>query len=115
MTKRISTDHQGDHTDYRQMLGRMLRSYTRRVASSSVEDLAEMMTLREDLETSIQQAVDGLRASGHSWADIARPLGISRQSAQQRYGASFGRDACDVCGSMPHVAYCPKAPAAASV
>ena len=87
------TTHHGDHTEYRQMLGRMLRSYAKRVATSSAEDLAEMMTLRDDLEREIASAVDGLRAKGLSWAEIAAPLGITRQSAQQRYGASFTRDA----------------------
>lgn len=77
---------QGDHSRFRAMLGRMLRAYSRRVAASSVEDLGEMVQLRAELEDCIQQAVRGLRGLDVSWADIAAPLGVTKQAAQQRYG-----------------------------
>lgn len=35
----------------------------------------------------LQQAVAAARASGHSWAAIGGVLGMSRQAAQQRFGA----------------------------
>lgn len=31
-------------------------------------------------------AVDELRRQGYSWADVARPIGISRATAQERFG-----------------------------
>ena len=34
------------------------------------------------------EAVKGLRAHGYSWAEIGARLGISRQAAQQRWGAA---------------------------
>lgn len=80
--------HAGDHSRYRAMLGRMLRAYARRVATSSPEDLAEMVTLRATLEANITEAVVGLRQQGYSWAEIARPLGISKQAVASRYGAA---------------------------
>jgi len=33
-------------------------------------------------------AVDGLRGSGYSWAEIAARIGVSRQAAQQRWGTA---------------------------
>ena len=44
-----------------------------------------MTALATDLDQAINEAVTGLREFGYSWADIARPLGITRQAAQQRW------------------------------
>ena len=46
-----------------------------------------MLGLAADIEDAIRQAVTGLRGSGYSWADIGIRLGITRQAAQQRWGA----------------------------
>jgi predicted transcriptional regulator len=65
---------------------RVIRAYARRVASGDIEALATMATLSTDLDNAIAEAVSGLRSFGYSWAEIARPLGITRQAAQQRWG-----------------------------
>lgn len=36
----------------------------------------------------LQQSVDSARARGHRWLEIGRVLGMSRQAAQQRFGAT---------------------------
>ncbi|MGN7978098.1 hypothetical protein ACTJJ4_11015 [Microbacterium sp. 22195] len=72
--------------DFVAMVKRMLRAAGRRVAAGDEWELAELVSLRGDLEDAIQAAVDGLREQGHSWAYIADGLGISRQSAHERYG-----------------------------
>lgn len=77
--------YRGDHSRFHAMLRRMIRAYARRVTAGSPEDLAEMVTLRAYLESGITTAVQGLRAQGYSWAEVARPLGITKQAAQQRY------------------------------
>ena len=46
-----------------------------------------MTRLADDLDTGITEAIKGLRACGYSWAEIGSRLGISRQAAQQRWGA----------------------------
>jgi hypothetical protein len=66
---------------------RIVRAYGRRVAAGDIEALADMVRLAGDLETHIRQAVIGLRDFGYSWAEIAARLGITRQAAQQRWGA----------------------------
>ena len=47
-----------------------------------------MLGLAEEIDTAIAEAVKGLRAFGYSWAGIGSRLGITRQAAQQRWGAS---------------------------
>ena len=66
---------------------RVLRAYARRVADGDVEALALMLGLSAEIDTAIAQAVQGLRGSGYSWAEIGSRLGITRQAAQQRWGA----------------------------
>lgn len=72
--------------EYAGMVRRVIRAYGRRVADRDVEELAGLAALRGEVEAAIQDAVDGLRSSDYSWADIARVLGTTRQGAQQRYG-----------------------------
>ena len=66
---------------------RVLRAYARRVADGDVEALTLMLGLSADIDDAIAQAVTGLRGSGYSWAEIGSRLGITRQAAQQRWGA----------------------------
>lgn len=72
--------------EYAGMLRRMIRSYGRRVADADDVDLAEMAEVQAELTRAIQVAVDGQRANGASWAVIGRAFGITRQSAQERFG-----------------------------
>lgn len=76
----------GDHTDYRGFVRRALTAYGRRVAVSDPEDLAELVSLRVDLDAAIDTAVIGLRRRGVSWSQIASALGITKQSAHERWG-----------------------------
>ena len=48
-------------------------------------ELGELLSLRDEVEQAITRAVEGLRKQGHSWQYIADALGITRQSAHQRY------------------------------
>lgn len=83
---------EGDHSPYRAMLGRMIRAYGRRVANASPEDLAEFLTIKTDVDEALSAAVAGLRAQGHSWASIARGIGMSRQAAFKRWGQADDDD-----------------------
>lgn len=75
-----------ENDQYAAFLRRAIRAYGRRIASGDVEALADALALIDDLDTAITHAVAGLREQGYSWADIARPLAITRQAAQQRWG-----------------------------
>jgi hypothetical protein len=65
---------------------RIIRAHARRVASGDVEALVDLVALSEAIDQAIIDAVTGLREFGYSWSDIARPLGMSKQAAQQRWG-----------------------------
>jgi DNA invertase Pin-like site-specific DNA recombinase len=70
--------------EYGQMIGRMLRAFARR-AGSDIGSLTALVELRAELERTITAAVTDLHDAGHSWTEIARELGITRQAARQRY------------------------------
>lgn len=83
-------------TDYAAMMRRMIRAHGRRVADADEADLAELVELRDALEEAIADAVAGQRRQlGSSWAVLAPALRITRQAAQQKYGArcAHGRTA----------------------
>jgi len=65
---------------------RFIAAAGRRVADSDEFELAELVALRDDLEAAIATAIHGQREYGRSWAHIGDALGITRQSAHERYG-----------------------------
>ena len=76
-----------ENDEYAAFARRVLRAYARRVATGDVEALTLMLGLSADIDDAIAQAVTGLRGFGYSWAEIGSRLGITRQAAQQRWGA----------------------------
>ena len=75
-----------ENDEYAAFLGRVIRAYSRRVASGDIEAITTMANLAGHLEDATRQAITGLREVGYTWADIALRLGITRQGAQQRWG-----------------------------
>jgi hypothetical protein len=74
-----------ENDEYAEFARRVLRAYARRVADGDIEALTLMVILADDLDDATRQAIDGLRQSGYSWAEIGSRLGITRQAAQQRW------------------------------
>jgi hypothetical protein len=75
-----------ENSDYAAFARRVLRAFSRRVADGDVESLVHMISLADELNDAIVQAVSGLRDAGYSWAEIGSRLGITRQAAHQRWG-----------------------------
>lgn len=75
----------GDHGEFGAFARRILRAMGRRCASADVEDLADLLALRAEVDTAVDTAVAGLREQGHSWTEIARATGTTRQAARQRW------------------------------
>ena len=67
---------------------RVVRAAGRAAAAGDEFELAELASLRDELEAAIKVAVDGQRATGRSWAHIGSALGITRQSAHERYATA---------------------------
>jgi hypothetical protein len=76
-----------ENDEYAAFLRRVIAAYSRRIAVGDIEAITDMAALADDLDHGIRQAINGLRASGYSWAEIAARLGITRQGAQQRWGS----------------------------
>jgi hypothetical protein len=75
-----------ENPEYAAFARRILKAYARRIANGDIEALGLMAELADTIDTSIRDAVTGLRAHGYSWAEIGSRLGVSRQAAQQRWG-----------------------------
>lgn len=65
---------------------RIIRAHARRVAAGDVEALADLVALAAQIDDAIGEAVNGLHTFGYSWAEIARPLGVTKQAAHVRWG-----------------------------
>lgn len=87
MTRYTTDDEMG------RAVSRMLASYGRRVATADPEQLAQLVALQAQLDDIAQAAVDGLRATGFTWAEIGQHAGITKQGAQQRWGRPAARTA----------------------
>lgn len=75
-----------ENTDYAAFVTRVLRAHGKRVADGDVPALSELVSLSVELDAAITTGITGLRRHGHSWADIATGLGVTRQAAQQKWG-----------------------------
>lgn len=77
-----------ENDDYASFVRRIVRAHGRRIAAGDVEGLAALAALSADVDNALTAAVTGLRDVGYSWAEIGARLGMSRQAAQQRWGAA---------------------------
>jgi hypothetical protein len=76
-----------ENLDYAAFSRRVIRAAARRIAAGDVDELTHLLSLERELQCAIQTAVNGLRAQGYSWADIALRIGITRQAAHQRWAS----------------------------
>jgi hypothetical protein len=77
-----------ENHDYAAFSRRVIRAAARRIAAGDVEELAHLFSLEREVQSAIQIAVNGLRAQGYSWADIALRIGITRQAVHQRWATT---------------------------
>jgi hypothetical protein len=82
----MATRRTVENPEYAAFIRRSLGAYARRVAAGDIEALPDLLNLSTCLDQVIQDAVNGLRTFGYSWADIADRIGTTRQAAQQRWG-----------------------------
>ena len=75
-----------ENPDYAAFATRIIRAHGRRIADGDIDSLPDLLRLAAELDTATQHAVNGLRAFGYSWGEIAGRLGTTRQASQQRWG-----------------------------
>ena len=73
--------------EYAAFTRRILRAYARRVAAGDIDAITHLAALADETDTAIRHAITGLRGHGYSWAEIGTRLGVTRQAAQQHWGA----------------------------
>jgi hypothetical protein len=64
---------------------RLVTAIGKRTACGDPEDLAELIKVAETVQTAFRVAVDGLRESGRSDAEIGNVLGVTKQAVAQRF------------------------------
>lgn len=90
--KRKRAKREYENAEMFAMLGRLINRLTIRVAEGDPEDLAEMVDLDRRLHAAVTTAgrmmleADPLR----SYTDLGRAVGITRQSAWERWGDAPG-------------------------
>jgi hypothetical protein len=80
-------------SDFGQMVVRMIGTMARRVGGSDIAAFGALWEVRAAADQACAAAIDGLRAKGFSWAQIAAEAGQSRQGLtqwRQRRDAQFG-------------------------
>lgn len=66
---------------------RELQSLCREVAGNDPEAFAELVAIHAEFGAMLARTANELRVNGeYSWADIARPLHVTRSAAQKRFG-----------------------------
>lgn len=75
-----------ENADFAAFVRRIVRRAGRRVADGDLEDLSELLEVAKLVDDAIDEAVQGLRAQGWSWARIGAAAGVSRQRATVRWG-----------------------------
>src|SRR5690348_13400270 len=76
-----------ENDEFAAFVRRIVTAYGRRVAHGDVDALADLIRLGRAIEDATDLAVAGLRSYGYSWAEIGTRIGVTRQAAQQRWGA----------------------------
>jgi hypothetical protein len=94
-TKR--SKRQVETTEFDAFVRRILRAYARRVAVGDVEALRSLAMLSSEVDAVTRLAVTGLRKPpySYSWSEIADRLGVTKQTAHERYGERAGRGTLD--------------------
>lgn len=58
---------------------RMIRQMAKRVGASDIAEFGAMWEVMTEAEHAVTEAIDGLRVSGFSWAEIGAEVGWSKQ------------------------------------
>lgn len=71
--------------DMEAFLRRGLMALARRAGEGDMEAVEALSRLQVDVDQQLAAGVAGMRGKGYSWGQLAQPLGVTRQAAQQRW------------------------------
>ncbi|HUC23934.1 MAG TPA: hypothetical protein VMA73_14595 [Streptosporangiaceae bacterium] len=74
-----------ENDEYAAFIRRVLRAYGRRIATGDIDAIAELNALTDEVNAALGSAVIGLRLLGYSWAEIGKRLGVTKQTAHERW------------------------------
>lgn len=96
-TRAKRAKRQVENAQFDAFVRRILRAYARRVAAGDVEALRSLAQLSSEADAMTRLAVAALRKPpySYSWSEIAERLGVTKQSAHERYGDPTTRRALD--------------------
>lgn len=77
-----------ENDEFAAMATRIMNALIRRAASGDPEDLLLLRQVIDHTEAGLAIAVSGLRSQGHSWSEVGDALGMTKQSAWERFGKS---------------------------
>lgn len=72
--------------DYVKAAARFIRSAGKRVGEGDEHELTALLALQGVFDAAVQEAVNGQRGFGKSWAAIGLAAGTSKEAAWQRWG-----------------------------
>jgi hypothetical protein len=81
-----------ENPEFGEFVKRILRAYARRIGDGDLTALGDLAQLRDEIDGHLVDAVAKLRHEpwSYSWSQIAAALGITRQSAQERFRKAGG-------------------------
>jgi len=65
---------------------RMIATMARRVGANDIDEFGALLEVRAAADAAVADAIDRLRARGHSWDALAARAGVSRQSLTEWRG-----------------------------
>jgi len=72
--------------DYVKAAARFIRAAGKRVGEGDEHELTALLALQGVFDAAVQEAVNGQKAFGKSWASIGLAAGTTREAAYQRWG-----------------------------
>jgi hypothetical protein len=74
-------------------LGRLCRAMIRRAVAGDLGALRALVDLRREVDAAITAAGVALHDGGHSYTTLGQELGVTRQSARERFTRAASPDA----------------------
>lgn len=89
------------HTEFMAFMGRIQRAMIRRLDTVDIADLPDYLDHSNRAADTLNAAVAAVYDTGHSWTEIGKSLGMTRQNARQRFGKHVNQGRGDTFATDP--------------